>query len=211
MPVPGKRLEYRDDLELGLIFRVTDKGVRSWSVRYRNAAGEQRRKGLGKYPSMGLARARNEARKAKGAVASGSDPVAQDKAAKVQERRRKLHTLSGLAEAYFTAATEGIHRGGNIARPKRPGTIAEELRVYNKQVMPKFGEHPVASITRQEISDFVSKQAQKAKSNGRHCRNILRQIMNFGVREGTIERNPALDIAVAMPVARARILSELRD
>ena len=71
--------------------------------------------------------------------------------------------------------------------------------------MPKFGEHPVASITRQEISDFVSKQAQKAKSNGRHCRNILRQIMNFGVREGTIERNPALDIAVAMPVARARI------
>ena len=62
-------------------------------MRYRNAAGEQRRKGLGKYPSMGLARARNEARKAKGAVASGSDPVAQDKAAKVQDAQEAPHTF----------------------------------------------------------------------------------------------------------------------
>ena len=205
---PGKRLEYRDDKEPGLIFRVTDKGVRTWSVRYRNAAGEHRRKNLGGFPTIGLAKARTLAREAKGLVAVGGDPVAVVKAAKAEERRQRLHTIDGLADAYFDAAVAGTHRGGPVAKPKRPGTIAEERRVYDKLVKPTFGDRAVASVTRQEISDFVAKQSRKAKSNGRHCRNIIRQLMSYAVREGVREHNPALDIAVAMPTARRRVLSD---
>src|SRR4051812_48851420 len=135
MPEKGKRLELRDDDEPGLIFRVTDKGVRTWSVRYRNAAGEQRRKNLGAFPAIGLSRAREEARKAKGAVAGGGDPVAVDRALRAEEKRRRLHTLAGLADAYFEAAAEGLHRGTR-GTPKRAGTIAEERRVFDKLVKP---------------------------------------------------------------------------
>ncbi|WP_106726308.1 tyrosine-type recombinase/integrase [Pseudaminobacter soli (ex Li et al. 2025)] len=208
MPEPGKRLELRDDVESGLIFRVTEKGVRTWSVRYRNAAGEQRRKSLGLFPAVGLAKARDEARKAKGSVASGSDPVATEKAARAEERRKRLHTLSGLADVYFDAAAKGTHRGGPTAKPKRAGTISEERRVFDKLVKPKFGDSAVANITRTEIRDFCAKQTKKAKSNGRHCRNIIRQLMSFAVREGVIDHNPALDIAVAMPTARRRVLAD---
>jgi integrase len=204
----GQRLELRDDKEPGLIFRVTDNGVRTWSVRYRNAVGEQRRKKLGGYPAIGIAKARSLAREAKGLVAVGGDPVAVSKAAKAEERRQRLHTVAGLADAYFAAATAGTHRGGPVAKPKRPGTMAEERRIYDKLVKPTFGDRSVAGITRQEISDFVAKQSRKAKSNGRHCRNIIRQIMNFAVREGVREHNPALDIAVSMPTARRRMLSD---
>jgi integrase len=205
---PDKRQEYRDHKEPGLIFRVTEKGVRTWSVRYRNAAGEHRRKSLGGYPTIGLSKARELARKAKGDIAIGIDPVAVDRATRAEERRKRLHTLAGLADAYFAAAEAGTHRGGPAAKPKRPGTIAEERRIFDKLVKPKFGDEAVANITRVEISDFVAKQARKAKSNGRHCRNIIRQLMSYAVREGLRDHNPALDIAVAMPTARRRVLTD---
>lgn len=54
----------------------------------------------------------------------------------------------------------------------------------------------------------MTKQSRKAKSNGRHCRNIIRQLMSYAVREGVRDHNPALDIAVAMPTARRRVLSD---
>lgn len=208
MPELGKRLEIRDDVEAGLIFRVTDKGVRSWSVRYRNAAGEQRRKNLGSFPSVGLSKAREEARKAKGSVATGTDVVAVERATKAEERRKHLHKLSGLAEAYFIAAAEGTHKGGPKAAPKRASTIAEEQRVFDKLVKPKFGDSAVANITRIEIREFVAKQGKAAKSNGRHCRNIIRQLMSFAVREGVIDHNPAHDIAVAMPKVGTTVMPD---
>ncbi|ESY84232.1 hypothetical protein X739_05865 [Mesorhizobium sp. LNHC220B00] len=208
MPDPGKRLELRDDVEAGLIFRVTDKGVRSWSVRYRNAAGEHRRKNLGSFPSVGLAKAREEARKAKGAVATGADVVAIARASKAEERRKHLHKLAGLADAYFIAAAEGTHKGGPKAAPKRASTIAEERRIFDKLVKPKFGDSAVANITRIEIREFVTKQAKGAKSNGRHCRNIIRQLMSFAVREGVIDHNPAHDIAVAMPKVGTTVMKD---
>ena len=201
-------MEHRDDKEPGLIFRVTEKGVRTWSVRYRNAAGEHRRKNLGAFPTIGLSKARELARKAKGEVASGADPVAVERTARAEERRRRLHKLIGPSEAYFEAATAGTHRGGPTAKPKRRGTLAEERQIFAKLVKPAFGERAVAGITRQEISDFGAKQARKAKSNGRHCRNIIRQLMSFAVREGMRDHNPALDIAVAMPESRKRLIAD---
>lgn len=204
----GKRLELRDDKEPGLIFRVTDRGVRTWSVRYRNAAGEHRRKKLGAFPAIGLARARALARETKGHVAVGADPVAANKATKAEERRQRLHNLDGLARSYFDDATKGTHRGGPVARPKRSSTLNEERRIYEKLVKPTFGEKPVASITRQDIRDFVAKQGRKTLSNGRHCRNIIRQLMSYAVREGVRDHNPALDIAVSMPKRGKRVLSD---
>ena len=206
VPEAGKRLEMRDDQEPGLTFRVTEKGVRSWSIRYRNASGEHRRKLIGPYPSVSLAKAREEARKIKGSVASGSDVVATERLSKTEEKRKRLNTLEGLADAYFEDAALGTHRAN--AKAKRESTIAEEKRIYEKLVKPEFGKEPIASITHAEIQAFVTKQTKKAKSNGRHCRNILRQMMSYAVRNRIIQFNPAHDIAVVMPAARERVLND---
>lgn len=204
----GKRIELRDDVEPGLILRITDKGVRSWSVRYRNHGGEQRRKSLGKYPAIGIAKAREEARKAKGQLAQGVDVVAVERATKAEERRQRLHTLSGLAEAYFEACADGSHRGGSKATPKRASTISEEKRVYYNVVDKKFGKVPVAKLTRIEIRDFVSRQTKASPSNGRHTRNIIRQLLSFAVSMDIIDSNPALSISAPAPQARERVLTE---
>lgn len=206
MPEKGKRLELRDDQEPGLTFRVTDNGVRTWSIRYRNAAGEHRRKQIGPFPSISLAKAREEARKIKGTVAGGGDVVAVERLTKAKEKRKRLNTLEGLADAYFADAALGTHRVN--AKAKRQSTIDEEKRIYDKLVKPEFGKEPLADITHAEIQAFVTKQTRKAKSNGRHCRNILRQLLNYAIRQHLIETNPANDIAVVSSAPRDKVLSD---
>lgn len=207
MPEDGKdRLELRDNDEPGLLFRVTKSGARSWSIRYLNAAGEHRRKTIGPFPSVGLAKARELARKIKGEVASKVDVVGVEKQTKVEAQRRRMNRLSGLADAYFADAALGLHRAS--AKPKRKSTMDEEKRIYERLVKPKFGDTPVADITRREVTDFVSKQTRVAKSTGRHCRNLLRQLLAYAVHKELIDHNPAHSIAVANSEPRERMLSD---
>lgn len=207
MPEPGKRLELRDSEEPGLIFRVTESGARSWSLRYRNAAGEQRRKSLGSYPSVTLSKAREEARKTKGAVAGGSDVVGEERARRVLEATKRLHTMSGLADAYFEDAAAGIHRA-NTRAPKRQSTINEERRVWDRLVAPTLGKCTVGDITRADVEALVKKATKGAVSNGRHCRTVVRQLLSYAVWKGIIDTNPAHDIAVVMPKPRERVMTD---
>jgi hypothetical protein len=130
-----KRLEIRDYEEPGLIFRVTDKGAGSWSLRYVNAVGEHRRKSIGPYSAVSLSKAREEARKIKGAVAGGADVVGLEQAHKAAAAGQKLHRLDDLAGAYFEAAARGLHKI-NAKGPKRQSTIMEERRIYDRFVSP---------------------------------------------------------------------------
>ncbi len=207
MPEPGKRLEFRDDDEGGLIFRVTDKGKRSWSLRYVNAAGEHRRQLIGPFPSINLSKARDEARKIKGAVAVGSDLVGDAKRAKALEDAKRLRTLEGLAEAYFADAEIGLHRT-NARGAKRSSTLKEEHRIFEKLVKPTLGALPVSDIKRADIQALVTKLSKGAVSNGRIARNLIRQLMGYALSHEVIEANPAHDIAVVLPPPRERTLTD---
>ncbi len=106
----GDRLELRDEDEPGLLFRVTKSGARTWSIRYVNNAGEHRRKTIGPFPSIGLAKARELARKIKGEVASKVDIVGVERKVKAEAQRKHMNRLDGLADAYFADAALGLHR-----------------------------------------------------------------------------------------------------
>jgi integrase len=205
---PGKRLELRDDAEPGLILRVTDGGIRSWSVRYRNAAGEQRRKSLGRFPAIGLARARQLAREAKGETATGTDVVALERARKAEERRQRLHTFSGLAPVYFAACRDGLHRGGTKSKPKRETTIHEEERIFKTLVEPELGKTSIGKLSRIELQAFVSRVAKVAPSNGRHVRNVVRQLLSYAVHQDIIQANIALGVSAPVAGSRERVLDE---
>lgn len=207
LPPRGTRLEVRDDEEAGLVFRVTDSGRRSWSVRYLNAAGDHRRKAIGPFPSIGLAKAREEARKIKGTVARGSDVVATDRAVKAEAKRQKLRTLGGAGEAYFADAELGLHKP-NASGAKRPKTTKEEQRIFDTLVEPEFGDTPLADLRRADIQAFVSKVSKKSASNGRFCRNVLRQILSYAVWKDLVDHNPAQQIAVIPSKPRERVLTD---
>jgi integrase len=207
---PNKRLELRDNGQKGavsgLIFRVTSAGERSWSVRYRNGAGAQRRQTLGRFPEVGLAEARRRAEVAKGQVSGGVDPVQEQRDADLIAKTQRLRTFKGLAEAYFEDAKVGLHRAD--ADAKRTSTTTEERRIYDRHIEPHFGSWAIADMTRAEIQDFVNKQTRQAKSRGRYCRNIIRQILAYAEWKQLLPFNPALKIAVSKSVARTHTIAD---
>ena len=75
---PGERLVRKDDGrggERGLEIRVTDKGVKTWNVRYyRPSDGERVRIKLGTFPAMSLEDARKECRAVRVSLDRNEDP-----------------------------------------------------------------------------------------------------------------------------------------
>jgi integrase len=207
-PQKGKRLEFRDDEERGLIFRVTESGHKSWSVRYVAATtGEQRRETY-QFPEIGLARARELCRKLKGASSEGRDVAGERKKARAESERAKKDRLELIAEAYFAACQQGTQRIGSKVRAKSENTIAEEQRVWAADLKRKFGQRPVTSLTNREIGDYISELTDVAASKGRNAHRLLRQLLNYAILRGVIEANPADRVAVAAINERKRYLSD---
>ncbi len=76
----------------GLSLRVTTLGVKTFSLKYRNACGKEKRIKLGRYPDMSLADARAAAMEHRARIARGEDP-AVNRLAKLTPYRRPTLTL----------------------------------------------------------------------------------------------------------------------
>ncbi|HXD16837.1 MAG TPA: Arm DNA-binding domain-containing protein, partial [Vicinamibacterales bacterium] len=76
------RIEYFDSHTSGLALRVTDSGIKTWTLMYRTQPNPEtgtppqlRRLTLGRYPDLDLKGARKQAGIERGKVASGKDPA----------------------------------------------------------------------------------------------------------------------------------------
>ena len=86
----------------GLALNVTKYGSRSWVMRYQ-IKGRRRDMGLGAYPSVTLAQARESARAAREVLRQGMDPVEHARAA-----RQRLIVEQETAVVFADAATHYI-------------------------------------------------------------------------------------------------------
>ncbi|MCK6376440.1 MAG: integrase arm-type DNA-binding domain-containing protein [Zoogloea sp.] len=87
----------------GLALQITDAGSRSWILRM-TVGGRRRDMGLGAYPDVTLAMAREDAKKARADVRQGVDPIEGRRAAQSALRASKVAALTfqQAAEAYMT-------------------------------------------------------------------------------------------------------------
>jgi integrase len=86
----------------GLAVNVIESGSRSWILRYQ-VGGKRRDMGLGGYPSVTLAQAKEAARTARALLAQGIDPIEHSRAA-----RSKLISERGTAITFAQAASQYI-------------------------------------------------------------------------------------------------------
>ena len=98
---PGEKLvEYWDQRVAGLCLRVLPSGIRTWTFRYRPKDSTSfKRLGLGRYPEVGLALARELAEKKRVEVAGGGDPQGESRAKR--EAEGKALSFDTLADAYI--------------------------------------------------------------------------------------------------------------
>lgn len=178
----------------GLGVRVFPTGLKQFEFRYVATNGARRRLCLGAYPDLSLAKARSKAAALRISVVDGGDPVAEMTAAR--ERARTGETLDELAEAYWQAATVGLH--GGRRRPKREVTLNNERQTWRNHIQPRLGSRPFTEIRRADVKIFMRTlvtETGMAAASVASIGSLLHAVLGFAVLEERIEANPALGLA----------------
>jgi len=195
--------EYADETTQGLALRVTPKGVKSWTYRYR-ANGIQKRLSLGKVDQVPLVDARKTAKAVIGQVASGVDPVMEKKLAKLASvENLGLRTVDQVWSLYDKECEAGRHRPKG--KPKRQSTLELERYYYNGTIAPTLGAFELADLQKAHIQKFIS---GLNKSAAQRCQSILQSLFTFAQRNEIVDHNPAQFITTTGIVSRDRVLSE---
>jgi len=187
----GERLELHDALTPGLTLRVTDKGVKSWVLRYRAPDGRSQRYKVGDAARMGLRAARLEAGRLKDQIDRGQDPLAEKRRAKAQAESVTIRTFGDLLSAYWTACEVGEWKPRK--KRKREQTLSYEKGIAARHITPTLDKLPLGGINRATIKGLLRGMIEKgigAQTN--RTQALIRQVFNFGIAEEVVTVNPAM-------------------
>ncbi|QOL82661.1 tyrosine-type recombinase/integrase [Pseudooceanicola spongiae] len=123
----------------GLYLQITPNGARSWLLRY-VVNGSRHSMGLGPFPEVTLARAREKARDAREMIRAGGDPLCEKRVA--QEARRAQVTFADAADETVKA------KSGGFRNEKHKKQWRSTLDTY---AAPVLGDMPVTDITVDDI------------------------------------------------------------
>lgn len=127
----------------GLILQITPQQAKSWMLRT-TIGGKRRGIGLGAYPEVGIAEARDRARAAKAKIMEGIDPVEERRAARAAlaaAQRRGLKFAAALDE-YIKA------KGPQIGNEKAVKYLRNSFATY---VHPHIGGLQVHEVSTQDV------------------------------------------------------------
>jgi integrase len=132
---PGR---HGDGTVKGLMLVVRDSGARGWVLRYQ-IGGRRRDMGLGPYPEVGLADARDAALENRRLIRNGVDPLAQ-------RTRTKLRTFKETAEALIESKKPGWRNA------KHATQWTNTLKTY---AYPKLGSMDVKTVDTDAVLDVL--------------------------------------------------------
>ena len=167
---PGKHGDGR-----GLFLFVKPSGARSWVLRYQ-LAGRRRDLGLGAYPEVTLASAREKALEARRLIAEGRDPLSERK-------KTKNLTFKAAASALIESKRSGWKNAKHAAQ--WPATL-------NTYAMPKLGDLDVKVIETADVIAVLKPIWNEKPETASRLRQRIEAVLDYaaamGVRTGD---NPA--------------------
>ena len=193
-PPAAGTIEISDAVVPGLRIRLGVSGGRTFIVRKR-IAGRVKTITLGRYSSrFGLADARKKARTLLSDIEAGGDPSGGTTA---HRREATGKTLLTMWPDYKAAKAE-----------RR--SIKEVERIFNRHILPHFGDRIADTITRAEITRFID---EIARTSPVMARNVLAHLSSFyGWALPRLDRLPANPCRDAgrppAPKSRDRVLSD---
>ncbi|MDQ2065082.1 integrase arm-type DNA-binding domain-containing protein [Xinfangfangia sp. CPCC 101601] len=138
----------------GLLLQITPNGGRTWLLRV--TVGDKRRElGLGGYPDVTLAQARDRAREAKDQIRRGIDPIEERKAARaalVSAQKRSM-TFADAVTGCLTSKLEGFKN------PKHRDQWRNTLQTY---AVPELGGMMVQDVTVQDVLRVLNQPVNDA-------------------------------------------------
>ncbi len=182
------RVEYFDGMLPGFGLRVTERGHKSWIVFFR-VGGRQRRLTLGSYPALTLADARKGARDALRQAAEGIDP-ADDR------KRRKAERSS---DTFAAVAADFVEKHAK----RRNRSWAQTDRLIKKELLPAWGQRPIASIARRDMLDLLDQIIDRGSpALANKVLGTAKTLFYWALDRDIIDANPIARIKPPAPVVR---------
>lgn len=183
-----------DAQQRGMMVRVLPSGRIEFAIRYR-IHGKRRRLKLGEYPAVSLAVARKRARRAQSAIDNGEDPARDRQAAKAAP----TDTVKSLAADYLKKHARKFKK-----------SAAEDERLLNTAVLPKWRDRSARGLTRRDVRALVDGVVDRgAPVLANRVLALVRKMLNFAVDHDWIEANPAARITKpTREVSRERVLTD---
>ena len=194
-PPKSGQVEICDAVVPGLRIRIGVSGAKSFVLRKR-VAGKYRNITLGRYSErLPLAEARKKSRQILSDIEIKADPVAS--LPKPQKRRVDGYTVNALWPGYKKAKAE-LRKIGEIER------------VFNRHILPEFGDRAADAITRSEITRFIDSIAERTPVMARNVLSYFSAFYSWALpRLDRLPGNPCRDAGrPAKPKSRERVLSE---
>ncbi|WP_374515593.1 tyrosine-type recombinase/integrase [Niveibacterium sp.] len=168
----------------GLHLQVLPSGARSWVLRV-VVGGKRRDMGLGGFPDVPLAAAREKARAARESIANGIDPIAerQAKQSALMAQRASVLTFSECAAQYIAAHESGWKNA------KHAGQWRTTLDTYAAPIIGSLGVRDVALPHVLQVLEPIWKAKPETATRLRgRIESVLDWATVRGYREG---QNPA--------------------
>ena len=164
----------------GLYLKVSKAKTRSWVYRYGHN-GKTRYAGLGPFPTVSLAAAREAAQTCRQQIAAGLDPI---EAKRAEREAQRAASAKGVTFEAFARAYVESHE----ASWRDPKHCQQWRNTLRTDVYPKIGAKPVGEITTDDVlSVLTSIWSAKPESAGRirgRIETILDAARVAGHREG---------------------------
>ena len=158
----------------GLYLKVSQTGAKSWIQRI-TISGRRRDLGLGGFPAVGLADARDAAARNRALVAKGADPLAE---------RRRSNTPT------FRDATQRVFEA-NLPRWRNGKHVKTWLQSLDRYAFPVIGEMPVDRIESTDILRVLTPIWGSRPETGRRVRQRIRTVLKWSMAHGYVEHNVA--------------------
>ncbi len=132
----------------GFGIRLTEKGAKSWVAMYR-VDGRTVMETLGSLAKLPkIEAAREMARASMQKAEAGYNPVAEKRTAAA---RSAANTVKAAVDRYLTECDRNL----------KPKTAAEWRRIFEHDVLPRWGDRPLAEIAKGDVLELVHDKAAK--------------------------------------------------
>ena len=178
----------------GLYLNVAKSGSTSWIQRI-TIDGKRRDMGLGGYPTITLAKAREIAGENRRAIAEGRNPLAEKKA-----EAKRIPT--------FKEAAKEVHKL-NLARHGKK-YCSNWIQRAEKYAFGPLGDMPIDTIGRQNVLGILNPIWTTKQETARRVREIIKSTLAWGQSWGYVDLNPAGEIVSAALPAMPKFRQHFR-
>lgn len=173
----------------GMYLELSPAGGKWWRWKYR-FLGKEKRLSLGTYPDVTLAAARAQRDEARRLLASGIDPSLHRQARRAADADKYTNSFEVVGREWHAKFAKGwvqTHSERTLLRLER-------------ELFPWLGRRPVADVSARDVLVVLNRMVDRgAVETARRTLQNCNAIFRYAIVTARAERNPAADLADALP------------